>query len=105
VRRYTDEEREEAAMLCSITASDAAADEKGGNVAPYLTTTFTAAVWLGSSGRVSELAAGAVEQTMARPVPFAHACAEAASWILSGWSPGDTWTDADRKRAGIKERL
>ncbi len=28
--------------------------------------------------------------------------AEAEAWIRSGWSPGDTWTDEDRVRAGLE---
>jgi hypothetical protein len=98
VKRYSAKEREEAAVLCSILAADRA---NGCGLGPD-------DLAAPSTGSLAWIAYAVVDR--AYPISYEEsvtgACAmmwaEAEAWLRSGWSPGDTWTAADRKRAGLK---
>lgn len=93
--RYTAKEREQAALLCAIAASSMSRDTTWGasdglgRVSPHAADLADDAYW-------------AVSDSLIRRVDYGcEVYAEAEAWIRSGWSPGDKWTDDDRKRAGL----
>lgn len=88
---YSVEDREQAAQLCDVMASLRAGGERH-------TEYVDAASWLETSAVAADLAGSAIIEvpgyfTCGDVIPSEEQWAEAASWIRSGWSPGDIWDE------------
>lgn len=100
MRRYTAKEREDAAIVAQMVASSVVREDDY----DYADISQCARS-IGASDKSADLASlayGAVPPVEDRLTCDPREWAEAEAWLRSGWSPDDTWTAADRRRAGLE---